>query len=382
MIINDIKNHFPGKSYSNRELLNSLNSMDHELNELIYSFSGKDFINNTLLSNSFFPNLGVEYRNILCDPSIRDEWWQENAGKDPFALQGAIAFEKLMKDKEPLRKNDRIIVISNVSDTTAPHFGYGILAHVQNRNENFVCPSIISLQGEGCSGFISGLFEADLYLSTNADAKVVILAVEMMATPIMHPSLQHSLVSYAKNAKKEEYPLLCKRLIGLGIQRYLFGDGCSVAYCTNQDDGIKFNHFFKWFNLEPEDRKILEVVGIGSKPLPHVQPFGFFSQQPDKLFNRLISEYMPIVKKKIKQMKIKPQNYAIHTGSGKILKFVQKALDITDNQMEASRDILRQQGNMNAATGPAILARLFALNKKEHTAALFFGLGFALQLAT
>jgi predicted naringenin-chalcone synthase len=381
MKIETIKTHYPGRSYSNAELVDMLRSRDMELSETLVQLGGKHFSEQILASDEFFSNLGVEARNILSSPVDPMSWWEKNAGSDPFALEAAKAYEKLMKDKEPLLANDRIILIANGVDTVSPHIGYAMLGHLQMRNERFIQPSVISMVGEGCSGFISGLREADIYLRATPNTRVVIITVEMMATPLHNPWLQPGLIAFAKTAKGHQITLLRKQLTGLGIQRYLFGEGCAAALCTLNGKGIKFSNFYKWANLVPEDRHLLELVATNTKKLPHLPPFGFFKQQPKRLFKRLMESYLPAAYTEISKMSSPPKHFAIHTGSGKILNYIQQAFAMPDEAIEPSRYILRTQGNMNATTGAAILAKFQQDSRTQDVLALFFGVGFALQLA-
>lgn len=381
MNINEIETYFPGKSYSTSELEKLLSQQDDRLSEAMVKLGGKHFVDEIKSTDHFFENLGVNYRNILCNPEAPMDWWMEHSGTDIIALQGAIAYEKLMINQEPLREMDRLILVANVTDTPAPHIGYAVISHLQKRHEQFVCPSVIALIGEGCSGFISGLREAELYLNTYPQARVVVLTVEMMATPLLNPWLQDELIAYSKTVPAEQMASASCKLLGLAIQRYLFGEGCAAALCSNEPKGLNFHHFHKWSNLDPDDIHLLEIIGTHTKVPPHLPPFGFFYQQPHKLVTRLYQKYLPKVSTVLSQITLSDYNMAIHTGSSKILDNIKQTLDLTESQVSPSRSVLNNYGNMNATTGATILANLLATSPYKPTLALFFGLGFALQLA-
>ncbi len=382
MKINDIQTYFPGQSYSNAELVSLLQQKDLELSETLVSLGGKHFSEKVRNAPSFFEQLGIGRRNILCDPANPQRWWEQNANSDPFSLEAAKAYEKLMANHDRLGPGDRLIVITNVADTTAPHVGYTTLAHLQRRTPGFIAPSVIALVGEGCSGFISGLREADLYVRGHPGSRVVIVTVEMMATPLLNPWLQPALISHSRAATPGDTPAACSRLTGLGIQRYLFGDGCAAALCAADGEGLEFRQFAKWANLDPDDHHLLEVVGINTRNAVRMPPFGFFQQEPEKLLRRLLKAYIPEARDLLEQLPSAPDHFAIHTGSGKILNYIQQLLGLDDSQMEPSRAVLRSYGNMNATTGAAILASLLRSARTDRVAALFFGVGFAMQLAT
>ena len=381
MIVQNMVTHFPGKSYTNTEVLDVCFNDDKKIGDLLYDVTRKHFIDDVLSNQCFFNHLGVEHRNLLAPPGDNRDWWERNVGKDPYALEGALAYEKLMENKEPLTANDRIIVISNVSDTTAPNIGYAVIGHLKARNSNFVTPTLISLDGEGCSGYISGLHEAEIYLSHRPDARVVILTVEMAGTTLHNPWLIESLLEKIKSCDAKTLEDNCKKLLGLGIQRYLFGDGCSASICVKNGKGIEFDSIHKWSNIHPDDRHLLEVRGIGTKEIFHTAPFGYFYQEPEKLFNRLKVSYFPQVLSKLNSLEQRPNNFAIHTGSNKIIDFVKSSLNLNENDVAPSREILKHQGNMNSTTGACILAKFLFEERSGKTVALFFGVGFSVQLA-
>lgn len=381
MNINEIKTYFPGRPYSTEELEKILRHQDEKISEAIVKLGGKHFVDEIKSSDHFFENLGVSKRHILCTPEDPMTWWKENAGTDIIALQGAKAYQQLMADKEPLTANDRLIVVANVTDTTAPHIGYSVISHLQKMHEHFTIPSVLALTGEGCSGFISGLREADLYLNRNPHARVLVLTVEMMVTPLLNPWLQEDLITYAQTIPSEQAAALSSKLLGLAIQRYLFGEGCAAALCSNQPKGLNFNYFYKWANLDPDDIHLLEVVGNNTKAPPYLPPFGFFYQQPHKLIQRLSEAYLPKVGSILSELTLSDYDVAIHTGSKKILDCVQSALELTDAQITPSHYVLNNYGNMNATTGATILFHLMKTGSNKPALALFFGLGFALQLA-
>ena len=378
----DIVLHKPGKTYTNEEMLSALSERDETLSQAIVKLGGKHFKDEALSSPTFFENLGVEERNIFCDPADPELWWGEHAGKDPFALEAAKAYELLMGKHEPLTQEDRLIVIGNGVDTTAPHIGYAVLGHLRERNEGFVEPTVLSLVGEGCSGFISGLREASLYMKAKPGSRVVVITVEMMATPLLNPWVQPGLLKQAGGALSEaERRSLRGRLTGLGIQRYLFGEGCSAALCINEgQEGLRLDRFGKWANLKPEDRHLLELTSTNTKAGPHLPPFGFFQQNPKLLFERLVTSYLPEAYGELSSLGRRPEHFAVHTGSGKILDFVQQGFSLSDEEIQPSREVLRTCGNMNATTGAAILKSLLEAGAKD-VFAMFFGVGFALQTA-
>ena len=70
--------------------------------------------------------------------------------------------------------------------------------------------------------------------------------------------------------------------------------------------------------------------------------------------------------------------WAVHAGGRSILDAVEHALELKPEALEASRAVLRDNGNMSSSTLMFVLARLFA-QKPERGVALAFGPGLAAE---
>jgi predicted naringenin-chalcone synthase len=69
-------------------------------------------------------------------------------------------------------------------------------------------------------------------------------------------------------------------------------------------------------------------------------------------------------------------DFAIHPGGPKILTLAQELLLISDEQIKASKEILRERGNMSSATLPHIWQRLLEHpSDKKYVLSLAFGPG-------
>jgi hypothetical protein len=139
---------------------------------------------------------------------------------------------------------------------------------------------------------------------------------------------------------------------------------------------VRFAHA----NLAPGDLELLKLVGIGTE-LGRFPSFGFFQQQPRALAERLASAYLPRVRAVLDRRERRPGRFAIHAGSGPILDLVQVALGLSDEEVEPSRRILRTCGNLNSATGAAIMHELRAAEPVHDLFCVFFGVGFTIQIA-
>ncbi len=76
--------------------------------------------------------------------------------------------------------------------------------------------------------------------------------------------------------------------------------------------------------------------------------------------------------------------WAVHPGGPQILDVVQERLGLTEDQIGASRDVLRDHGNCSSATTLLILQRMLAdggLSSGDHVVAMAFGPGLTLYAA-
>lgn len=364
---------FPGEEYTNEEILEvNQDALDR------LAWAGVDF--GSLFGPEWFKKLGVETRSLVCTEANSSEWWEEWRGKDPIAQAGADVYELLMKEEEPLAENDRLIVVSNVFDTHNPNLATYILSYLERRNPGFVKPDFLSLCGEGCSGYISALREADLYIKSNPGSRVVVLSDEL-TSPYFHGPVQRELEdTYWASQHSTYYE---KALKGNMVQRFLFGDGLTAAICGSDDserDGLLINRFKRFTNIDPLDVDVFGIRGVGTKGEP-MPPFGYFYQDPKKLFARLAESYVPAMAGALAQLKERPKAYAVHTGSGPILKAVCDAFQMDESERLPSATVLANHGNMNTNTGAVIVGDLLKMGVSQDAFLAFFGVGFTAQVA-
>src|SRR5690606_23153897 len=114
----------------------------------------------------------------------------------------------------------------------------------------------------------------------------------------------------------------------------------------------------------------------------HLHEQGFLmtlsSKVPEKLASRLAADFKlacsenTIDRKQISQ-------WAIHTGGRKILEEVQKSLELSQQDMDASFSILKAYGNMSSPSILFVLKRLLHEKNPENTMALAFGPGLTME---
>ena len=351
---------FPRDNYDNETMIEALAPYRRRLEAASMSMPA--------FNDAFFQALGVRSRGLFCDPFAPERWFDENAGQYPVAREAAWTYLDLMAEREPLGADDKVIVITNTIDTPAPNVGYAMLAHLRRMVPGFVAPLTVSLSGEGCSGYISGLREADQFLRAFPQRRAVVVTVELMGTFLWHPGMIAGALAQGT----------AKMARGLAIQRLLFGDGCSATYITADGPGRRLQDFRRWDNLAFADLHLLEASNTGTQAGPFALPHGLFSQQPVPLLRRLVEEYLPHANAALREVPERPQSFAVHTGSRKILGAVQSAIGLTDEETAPSAHVLARHGNMNSTTGAAVMA---AAPPKARIFCVFFGVGFSLQTA-
>ena len=78
------------------------------------------------------------------------------------------------------------------------------------------------------------------------------------------------------------------------------------------------------------------------------------------------------------------RHWALHPGGRAIIDALQSGLQLTDEQTEPSRAVLRQYGNMSSASILFVLKELFSrtrLRRDEWLCAIAFGPGLSMEMA-
>ncbi|MCG8422246.1 MAG: hypothetical protein MJE77_30360 [Proteobacteria bacterium] len=375
---------FPGQTYSTEQVRDLLMPTIEATSRRLQR-AGAAALEPTFGSH-FLARLGVHTRSLAVDPSAPHLWWQRERSTDPIARVGAACFRALMAERQPLSEGDKVIAVSNAYDTTCPNLVTHILNDLQRDAPGFNYPEQLSLLGDGCSGFISALREANTHLRAFPESRVVIVADELTSQHFYNPELLETLTQRAENAgSAQERKAWANVVRGLFIQRFLFGDGVVAVMCESDrmaDDGLRLNTFRRWTNLDPDDIDIFGIRGMGTKG-ESTAPYGYFFQDPKRLFARLQEAYIPAMAKGLAEASCTPDAFAVHTGSGPILEQVFHGLQIPSALHGPSVSVLRDHGNMNTASGAAITAEL--LNGAGRVPAnpflAFFGVGFTAQVA-
>jgi predicted naringenin-chalcone synthase len=178
------------------------------------------------------------------------------------------------------------------------------------------------LQGMGCGGAIPNLETAYNFLQAHPDNHVLTVTVEICSATLYFDEAPDILVSNA-----------------------IFGDGAAATVMTN---GARENGYlcFKGFSagLFPQDRQHLhyrtensKLRNVLSQRVPVVG-----ARHGKRVIDRLLDEngltYQDVA------------HWIVHPGGERVLDAFQRTLDLPDEAVEPSRNVLYNYGNMSSAS--------------------------------
>lgn len=239
------------------------------------------------------------------------------------------------------------------------------------------------LHGVGCAGGLAILrTTADIACSAAArgqPARVLAFASEL-CTPILSREL----------AEAEA----CKDLGQLGIGAALFGDGAGAFVLCNEygmleggptGDGPGGSIFRLWgWDSEtiPETLEHMSFYAdpLGYRPVLTREVPSLTTQAVRPLFERLL----PIFRQRtgLDGLDVQDFDWALHPGGQAIINGAQKLLDLTDDQLRATKKIYKTRGNCSSAAVLMVLDSLRALGHgKDAVVATSFGPGLCIEMA-
>jgi predicted naringenin-chalcone synthase len=203
----------------------------------------------------------------------------------------------------------------------------------------------------GCYGAINALKTADYICRADADAKVLVVSVELCT---LHFQKENTLDNWVANS--------------------LFSDGAAAVLVENTANRLaagihlELNHFYSEFLPEARNEMGWFVGNTGFEM-------------------RLTSKVSKLIKNNIKAVTDRLLNsagitsltqidaYAIHPGGRKILEAVEEALELPEESNDFAYDILRKFGNMSSATIIFVLQRILQSTVKSDQQVLSFAFG-------
>jgi len=202
----------------------------------------------------------------------------------------------------------------------------------------------------GCYAAIPAIRMGCGFLKTNSDHRCDIVHTELCS---LHP-----------NPSKHELDQL--------VTQSLFADG-----------------YIRYSIKEHSNKPHLKIITTKEKIIPDstssmtwdVHDWGFqmhLAKEIPVLITKSIKQYLEEFFSKAQLTSEEQKNilYAVHPGGPKILDYIKKLLDLKDNQIQPSYDILYEYGNMSSATLPHVWDKILKENPNNpYIVSLAFGPG-------
>lgn len=274
-----------------------------------------------------FGNTGIERRYS----SVPIEWYEELhdwPDRNGVYLQSALdlleraANEALGRAGRTANEIDSIVVVSTTGIATP-----SLDALLMERMRLRPTVSRLPIFGLGCAGGAIGLARAATLARENPKALVLFLVVELCALCFRRDDFSKSNI----------------------VATALFGDGAAAALLSCAGDGprITGNGEYTW----PESLDVMgwDVCGDGLKAL-------FSRDIPELVTTRLhdvVTEFLARYGLGLGDV----DRFVCHPGGAKVLDALESAFELAPGTLGDARAVLREYGNMSAATVLFVLER-------------------------
>jgi predicted naringenin-chalcone synthase len=213
----------------------------------------------------------------------------------------------------------------------------------------------------GCHGALNGLRVARAFIEANPQAVVLLCAVELCS---LHQQYGWDPEQIVANA--------------------LFADGAAAAVLTADDIAPPPG--------EETSSQTARLISNASRVVPDSKDFmswriknnGFEMTLSPKLPDLIHSNLPGWISNWLSGFDLSPADitsWVIHPGGPRVLSATGKALDLTDEQLCPSREVLAEYGNMSSPTVLFILDRLMKQNLTGPCVMLGFGPGITIEAA-
>lgn len=274
-----------------------------------------------------FENTGIE-RRYSCVPI---DWYAESHGwvdRTNLYVENAVALlskvtEDLL-DEAKLRRDDiDAIVVSSTTGVATPSLDALVVEKLGLRRDIRRLP----IFGLGCAGGVVGLTRAAELAMAYPGSRVLFLVVELCALTFRKDDISKSNI----------------------VATALFGDGAAGAIVSTTGAGPKVGPGGEYTWPSSLDIMGWEIEEDGLKAR--------FSQSIPSLvandFKAILHGFLQRNDLKLKDI----ERFACHPGGAKVLDALEEALGIARGALTESRGVLRDFGNMSAATALFVLER-------------------------
>lgn len=268
----------------------------------------------------FFGDGGISFRHFAID-QVKGHVFAETGDEAIARFQNAAvdtgtqAAQKVLHQAQLKGSQLGALIVTTCTGYLCPGLATHIAERLGLRDDAF----FLDLVGQGCGAAGPALRAADQFVKSNPNSYAMVVCVEICS---------------AAFAEGEEVDLL--------ISNAIFADGAAAALVTDRTDCAG-----------------LELKGFQSLLLPEFRDDLRFKSRNSRLCN-VISKRVPILASRaVKQLSAHldfvhgaADHYAFHPGGRAVLDAVQNELGLTEQQMNPSRDVLRDFGNMSS---PSVL---------------------------
>lgn len=206
----------------------------------------------------------------------------------------------------------------------------------------------------GCYAAIHGLKLAQAFADTVPEAKVLVVCVELCTLHFQNGYEPESAVSAA-----------------------LFGDGASAVLVTSNDfqaSGLAIQSFYS------------EVLWQGREEMAwNLSSKGFLMRLSGYVPDLLSADIAPLLDHALSRANAEKTDigaWCVHPGGKRILAALEKGLNLTQEDLWASYEVLREVGNLSSATLFFVLKKLWAAGFPEKNKKVFgvaFGPGLTME---
>ncbi len=179
-----------------------------------------------------------------------------------------------------------------------------------------------SINFMGCYAAIHGLKLADTICKTDPQAKVIVVCTELCTLHFQQEPTLDNITS-----------------------SLLFGDGSAAALITADAyaaEGLHLEHFYS--EVKPEGKQEMNWA---------LSSTGFIMTLRSYIPGLIEADFNKLVKNALNQggySKASITSWCIHPGGRRILEAIAKSLDLPDDELDASYEVLNEFGNMSSAT--------------------------------
>jgi len=215
-----------------------------------------------------------------------------------------------------------------------------------------------SLNFLGCNAAFPAMKIADSIVKSHSDARVLVVCVELCTLHFQPKSNSDNLLSNT-----------------------IFGDGAAAVIMVSDDLAVDRN--LKGFNLQGFCPLLLkkgkDLMGWNITPVNFEMILD--AGIPEFLGNEL-EQLMVLVTEKLHLTQDSIDHWAVHPGGKKILETIQRKLNMQNNELGCSYDVLRNFGNMSSPTVLFVLNEIFKSNPKNGETILVMGFGPGISIET